>query len=93
MWCTNSLIRSEEVFSGIIGTVGSASLRDSASVMPSDERLTGAAGALKCKYEGRVSLVDTYTLAAAKILGGILVTTDSRLAELKVVQVKLVRPS
>jgi len=73
--------------------IRSASLRDSVSVLPLDERLTRAAGALKCKYGGRVSLVDAYTLAAAKILGGILVTTDSRLAELKVVQVKLVHPS
>jgi predicted nucleic acid-binding protein len=38
----------------------------------------------------KASPADAYILAAAKILGGTLITTDSRLAELKIVPAKLI---
>lgn len=58
-------------------------------VLPLDEGLSHTAGVLKCMFRD-ISLADAYTLAAAKILNGVLVTTDSRLAELKVVRAKLI---
>jgi len=59
--------------------------------LPIDEQLTRDAGSLKCAYESNLSLVDAYIIAIARRLKGTLVTTDSRLAELKVVQTKLLQ--
>jgi predicted nucleic acid-binding protein len=71
--------------------VRNASIRHSKiTILPLDERLTHAAGGLKCMYRGKLSPADAYILAAAKILGGTLITTDSRLAELKIVPAKLI---
>lgn len=72
--------------------VRNASIRHSKiSILPLDERLTHAAGSLKCIYRDRFSLVDAYILAATKMLGGTLITTDSRLVEPKIVQAKLIQ--
>jgi predicted nucleic acid-binding protein len=60
------------------------------SILPLDERLTHTAGSLKCIHRGKLSLADAYILAATKMLGGTLITTDSRLTELKIVQAKLI---
>ncbi|MBO3842085.1 MAG: PIN domain-containing protein [Candidatus Brockarchaeota archaeon] len=72
--------------------VRSASIRHSKiSILPLDERLTRVAGSLKCIHRDKFSLVDAYILAATKMLGGILITTDSRLVEPKIVQAKLIQ--
>jgi predicted nucleic acid-binding protein len=69
-----------------------ASLRNSElSILAINERLTRAAGGLKCVHKGRLSLADAYIVAVAKTLGGTLVTTDSRIGELKLVQTKLLK--
>jgi predicted nucleic acid-binding protein len=49
------------------------------------------AGSLKCTYRGKLSLADAYILAAAKTLGGTLITTDPRLSELKIVKTKFLQ--
>jgi len=59
------------------------------SVLVIDKRLTRIAGNLKCTHKGKISLADAYTVATAKTLGATLITTDSRLAELKLQQTKL----
>lgn len=59
------------------------------SVLVIDKRLTHVAGNLKCIHKGKISLADAYTVAATKILGATLITTDSRLTELKLKQTKL----
>jgi len=56
------------------------------SVLATNERLTRIAGGLKCIHRGKLSLAEAYVVAAAKMLGGTLVTTDPRIAELKLVQ-------
>jgi len=71
--------------------VRNASIRHSKiTILPLDERLTHVAGGLKCIHRGKLSLADAYILAAAKMLGGTLIITDSRLAELKTVPVRLI---
>ncbi|MCQ5362922.1 MAG: type II toxin-antitoxin system VapC family toxin [Candidatus Verstraetearchaeota archaeon] len=59
------------------------------SILAVDERLTRVAGGLKCIHRSKISLADAYIVAAAKMLGGTLVTTDPQLAELKLVQTRL----
>jgi predicted nucleic acid-binding protein len=67
-----------------------ASIRHSKiSILTIDEKLTRIAGILKCIYRGKLSLADTYIAAATKIVEGVLITTDTRLAELKPVQIRL----
>jgi predicted nucleic acid-binding protein len=61
------------------------------SILAVDERLTRMAGSLKCTYRGKLSLADAYILAAAKTLGGTLITTDPRLSELKIVKTKFLQ--
>ncbi|MEM2873412.1 MAG: type II toxin-antitoxin system VapC family toxin [Nitrososphaerales archaeon] len=61
------------------------------SILATDERLTRIAGGLKCIHRGKLSLVDAYIVAAAKMLGGTLVTTDPRLLEIKLVQTRLLK--
>ncbi|MEM0054318.1 MAG: PIN domain-containing protein [Nitrososphaeria archaeon] len=60
-------------------------------VLGIDGKLTLIAGGIKCAYKDKISLTDAYTLAASKMLGAILVTTDKQLAELKLVQTKLIQ--
>lgn len=59
------------------------------SVLAIDKRLTRVAAGLKCIHKGKLSLADAYTVAAAKVLGATLITTDSRLAELRLIQTRL----
>ena len=59
------------------------------SVIPVDENLTRIAGVMKCLHRGKLSLADAYIMAVAKAFKGTLITTDSRIAELKLVPTKL----
>ncbi|MGC8848953.1 MAG: type II toxin-antitoxin system VapC family toxin [Candidatus Bathyarchaeia archaeon] len=61
------------------------------SVLALDERLTRIAGGLKCIHRGKLSLADAYISAVTKALGGTLVTTDSRLVELRLVKTHLLQ--
>jgi len=61
------------------------------SILATEGRLTRIAGGLKCIHKGKISLADAYIVAVAKTLGGTLVTTDSRLAELRLVQTRLLQ--
>ncbi|MGB9760165.1 MAG: PIN domain-containing protein [Thermoproteota archaeon] len=75
-----------------VAEVRCASIRHSKILtLPIDEQLTHDAGGLKCIHGGNLSLVDAYILAVAKRLKGTLITTDFRLAELKVVQTELLQ--
>ena len=53
------------------------------SILAVDERLTRMAGSLKCTYRGKLSLADAYILAAAKTLGGTLITTNPSFRSLR----------
>lgn len=69
-----------------------ASIRNSGlSIIPLDQRLTILAGDLKCRYKSVLSLVDAFLLAAAKMLRATVVTTDSSLKDLSIVDVELIR--
>jgi predicted nucleic acid-binding protein len=59
------------------------------SVLTIDERLTRIAGSLKCIHRGKLSLADAYIVAVTKTLEGTLITTDPRLAELRLVKTHL----
>ncbi len=59
-------------------------------VSPPDEALTRLAGELKSAHRAQLSLVDAYTIALARHQGSVLYTTDTRIARLKIVPVKLV---
>jgi len=75
-----------------VAEVRNTSLRHSRlSIMLIDEALTRFAGGLKCVYRGKLSLADAYVLAAAKMKGGVLVTTDSRIAELKLAPINFLK--
>lgn len=81
-----------EKFGRDVAEVRQLSIRHSKiSILPINESLTRVAGRLKCTYKGKLSLVDAYILAAAKIFGGTLVTTDPRLKELKIVPTKVIK--
>ncbi|MDA4131379.1 MAG: PIN domain-containing protein [Thaumarchaeota archaeon] len=56
-----------------------------------DPALTLEAGALKCKYRGKISLADAYVMAVAKIYNCRLVTTDPVLKELGIVPTTLLK--
>jgi predicted nucleic acid-binding protein len=64
-------------------------VRDS-GVMPiaTDEELTLKAGERKCKYGGKLSLADCFSLALSELKEATLLTTDSELARVKEVSVK-----
>lgn len=53
-----------------------------------DEELTWKAGEKKCKYRGRLSLADCFSLALSELKKATLLTTDSELAKVKEVPVK-----
>jgi predicted nucleic acid-binding protein len=53
-----------------------------------DEELTWKAGEKKCKYRGRLSLADCFSLALSELKKATLLTTDSELAKVKEVTVK-----
>lgn len=60
------------------------------SIIPvaTDEELTWKAGEKKCKYRGRLSLADCFSLALSELKKATLLTTDSELAKIKEVTVK-----
>lgn len=53
-----------------------------------DEELTRKAGEKKCKYRGKLSLADCFSLALSELKKAILLTTDGKLAKVKEVRVK-----
>lgn len=53
-----------------------------------DEELTRKAGEKKCKYRGKLSLADCFSLALSELKEATLLTTDSELAKVKEVKVK-----
>ena len=53
-----------------------------------DEELTRKAGEKKCKYRGKLSLADCFSLALSELKKATLLTTDSELAKVKEVKVK-----
>ena len=53
-----------------------------------DEELTMKAGEKKCKYRGKLSLADCFSLALSELRKATLLTTDSELAKVKEVKVK-----
>ena len=57
------------------------------SIAP-DEELTRKAGEKKCKYRGKLSLADCFSLAPSELKKATLLTTDSELAKVKEVKVK-----
>ena len=60
------------------------------SIVPvaTDEKLTWKAGEKKCKYRGKLSLADCFSLALSELKKATLLTTDSELAKAKEVTVK-----
>ncbi|MFQ5761910.1 MAG: type II toxin-antitoxin system VapC family toxin [Candidatus Bathyarchaeia archaeon] len=75
-----------------VAEVRHASIRHSKiSISVVDESLTRLAGNLKCIHRGKLSLADAYVIAVAKTRGGTLVTTDSRIVKLGIVQAKLLQ--
>jgi len=55
-----------------------------------DQRLSLEAASLKCKYRGRISLVDAYILALSKENKCRLITTDPLLKEINLVPTTLI---
>ena len=53
-----------------------------------DEELTRKVGEKKCKYRGKLSLADCFSLALSELKKATLLTTDSELAKVKEVKVK-----
>lgn len=53
-----------------------------------DQVLTKNAGEKKCKYRGKLSLADCFSLALSELMKATLLTTDSELAKVKEVKVK-----
>ena len=81
-----------EEFGREVAEIRNISIRRSKiAVLAIDERLSRIAGRIKCTYRGKLSLADSYTLAAAKMLGATLITTDRKLADLKLVKTRLLQ--
>ena len=57
-------------------------------VVAADEELTKKAGEKKCRYRGRLSLADCFSLALAELKNAILLTTDSELARVRDVKIR-----
>ncbi|MGQ9760229.1 MAG: type II toxin-antitoxin system VapC family toxin [Candidatus Methanomethylicaceae archaeon] len=57
-------------------------------LVPTDEELTWKAGEKKCKYRGRLSLADCFSLALSELKKAMLLTTDSELAKVEEVTVE-----
>lgn len=56
--------------------------------VPTDEELTRKAGEKKCRYRGRLSLADCFSLALSELKKATLLTTDGELAKVKDVKVR-----
>lgn len=79
-----------EVLGSDVAELRTTTIRQSnVEVHPIDEILTERAGALKCKYRGKISLSDSYILAASLEYRCRLITTDPILKELAVVPTSL----
>jgi predicted nucleic acid-binding protein len=63
-------------------------VRGSIISVATDEELTRRAGEKKCKYRGKLSLADCFTLALSELKKAALLTTDRELANVKEVKVK-----
>ncbi len=57
-------------------------------VVAAGEELTKTAGEKKCRYRGKLSLADCFSLALAELKKAVLLTTDSELAQIKEIKVK-----
>lgn len=62
------------------------------SIVAPDEGLSRMAGELKCKYRGKLSLVDAYIAAVAITERATLVTSDARLSRLNLTPTTLLNP-
>jgi predicted nucleic acid-binding protein len=67
--------------------------RSGLNVFAPNETLSRSAGELKCKYRGKLSLVDAYVLAVAAEERSTLITSDPRIAEIAVVPTRLIEPT
>ena len=65
--------------------------RSGISILAPNEKLSQLAGDLKYRHRGSLSLVDAYVVAAAMLEKATLLTSDSRIAELKLVAGRLLR--
>lgn len=67
-------------------------IRDSPIVVVSpDEEQTIEAARIKLKYYDRLSLADSYLVALAIVLRGVIVTTDTRIKDVNEVTVEVIR--
>ncbi len=57
------------------------------AIHPAEEILTREAASLKCRYRGKISIVDSYILAVSKEHNCRLITTDPILRELNIVPI------
>ena len=75
-----------EVLGSDVAKIRSTTIRESRiNVEMVDEVLTERAASLKCKYRGKISLVDAYILATSMEHKCRLITTDPTLKQLNVV--------
>jgi predicted nucleic acid-binding protein len=56
-------------------------------IIPPDESITRGAAVLKLAYKNKLSLADCFAISTAKVNASSLITTDSRIKELKEVKV------
>lgn len=70
-----------------VATLRSRQLAERMRILPAGTDLSGAAGLEKCR-NARLSLADSFVLALAKRVGGVLLTTDSVLSQEKGVRVR-----
>jgi predicted nucleic acid-binding protein len=66
--------------------------RSGLHVAAPDENLSRLAGELKCKHRGKLSLVDAYVLALAIVERATLITSDTRISELRMVPTRTLEP-
>jgi predicted nucleic acid-binding protein len=60
--------------------------RSQIMVVPPNEDITRGAARLKLTYRNRISLADCFAIATAKTSDSVLITTDSRIKEIKEVK-------
>jgi predicted nucleic acid-binding protein len=79
-----------EMLGSEIAAIRTTAIRESRiNVQPVGPILTERAGSLKCKYRGMISLADAYLLATSIEFRCRLVTTDTTLKKLNLVQTTL----
>ncbi len=67
------------------------SIRSKINVVSPEMELTREAAKIKAKYEKLISLADAYAIALTKKVKGILLTTDSKIRDLKEVETILIK--